>query len=116
MVGELNGIGLSQPSVSRIVRDVSIAIAELRPQFIHSPGVAPRGTHQIRQEFYALGNFPNVIGAIDGTHIPIKNPGGPEADLYINRKNFRSLNVQVVCDGKGLITNIVAGWPGSCHD
>lgn len=116
VIGELNSVGLSQPSVSRIVRRVSVAIAELRPQFIQFPAVRPRRARDVRRDFHAVGNFPNVIGAIDGTHIPIANPGGPDADLYINRKSFRSLNVQVVCDSQGLITNIVARWPGSCHD
>ena len=36
VIGELNGIGLSQPSMSRIVRRVSVAIAELRPNSYNS--------------------------------------------------------------------------------
>ncbi|XP_039618160.1 zinc finger protein 665-like [Polypterus senegalus] len=37
--------------------------------------------------------FPNVIGCIDGTHIPIKAPSMNEGD-YVNRKSIHSINVQ----------------------
>ncbi|KAI2646652.1 hypothetical protein H4Q32_031226 [Labeo rohita] len=38
--------------------------------------------------FYEYGNFPGVIGCIDGTHIPIKRPSTPDAEEYRNRKNW----------------------------
>ncbi|CAN7939852.1 unnamed protein product, partial [Ixodes pacificus] len=60
--------------------------------------------------------FPSVVGLIDGTHIRIKNPGGPMQALYICRKKFHALNVQLVCDAKEKITNVVARWRGSAHD
>ena len=36
-------------------------------------------------------------GAVDGTLIPIKGPSEDE-HLYIGRKGFHCLNVQVICD------------------
>ena len=58
--------------------------------------------------------------SIDGTHttIPIRNPGGSNAQRYINRKGFYSLNIQVCCDCTSLIWSVpvVARWPGSAHD
>uniref|UniRef100_A0A672ZYV1 DDE Tnp4 domain-containing protein n=1 Tax=Sphaeramia orbicularis TaxID=375764 RepID=A0A672ZYV1_9TELE len=36
--------------------------------------------------------------------------------VYRNRKHTHSLNVQCVCDAKGIITNAVAKYPGSVHD
>ena len=46
------------------------------------------------QEAQEASRIPNVIGIIDGTHIriraPMKNP-----EVYVNRKKFHSLNVQV---------------------
>ncbi|KAG2466220.1 HARB1 nuclease, partial [Polypterus senegalus] len=38
--------------------------------------------------------FPNVIGAIDCTHVRIKAPAGPTEPDYINRKSYHSINVQ----------------------
>ncbi|XP_039523259.1 putative nuclease HARBI1, partial [Pimephales promelas] len=62
-----------------------------------------------------VSGFPNVIGCIDGTHIPIKAPSINEGD-YVNRKSVHSINVQVICDATHLITNVEAKWPGSVHD
>ncbi|CAJ1081766.1 uncharacterized protein LOC101165124 isoform X1 [Xyrichtys novacula] len=39
--------------------------------------------------------FPNVIGAIDCTHVRIKRHSGEHQGDYINRKSFHSINVQV---------------------
>ena len=57
-----------------------------------------------------------MIGAIDGTHIPIKSPGGNDAELYRNRKGYFSLNVQAIVDSTCKFTDIVVRWPGSTHD
>jgi len=56
-----------------------------------------------------------VIGCVDGTHIWIRRPRDHEAD-YVNRKNYHSINVQVICDHRGKWLNVVARWPGSTHD
>ena len=46
--------------------------------------------------FSAVSDFPNVVGVIDGTHIPIRALPGPDEACYVNRKQFHSLNVQVI--------------------
>ena len=66
-------------------------------------------------QFAEIAGFPNVIGAIDCTHIAIKAPSEGEY-AYVNRKHFHSLNVQIICDAQMRLTNIVARWPGSTHD
>uniref|UniRef100_A0A8C1LR86 DDE Tnp4 domain-containing protein n=1 Tax=Cyprinus carpio TaxID=7962 RepID=A0A8C1LR86_CYPCA len=35
---------------------------------------------------------------------------------FVNRKNFHSINVQLICDPDCKITNVTAEWPGSTHD
>lgn len=50
---------------------------------------------EIAKQFKEIRNFPGIIGAIDGTHIKIKKTGGDQAQYYINRKGFYSMNVQV---------------------
>ena len=56
-----------------------------------------------------------MVGAIDGTHIRIVAPREHEAE-YINRKNYHSLNIQVVFDARYRILDVVSKWPGSVHD
>ena len=50
--------------------------------------------HEIATSFEAEEGIPGVIGLIDATHICIRAPED-EPDVYINRKKFHSLNVQV---------------------
>lgn len=57
-----------------------------------------------------------TIGALDCTHVKIRSPGGDNAEMYRNRKNFFSINVQTICDANLKIQDIVARWPGSSHD
>lgn len=84
-------------------------------EYINFPSSLSEVTNTQRK-FYEIAHFPKVIGAIDCTHIRIINPGGNQAQRYINRKKYYSLNVQVICDFDGKITNIVTRWPGGTHD
>ncbi|XP_046391609.1 putative nuclease HARBI1 [Ischnura elegans] len=59
--------------------------------------------------------MPGVIGAIDGCHIPIKQPEANPIDFY-NRKGYNSIILQAVCDHEMKFTNITVGMPGRMHD
>ncbi|KAM4585092.1 putative nuclease HARBI1 [Odontesthes bonariensis] len=90
------------------------AIKGLASIFISFPG--HRRLYDIKEEFYRIAGFPNVIGAVDCTHIKIKSPSGGHEGDFVKRKNFHSINVQMVCNADYLINNVVAKWPGSVHD
>lgn len=105
---------VSQPSVSRVVKRVARAIASLRNRYIKFPG--RQELPQVMYKFSQIGGIPGVIGSIDCTHVKITCPGGPNAELYRNRKGYFSINVQAVCSQDLKFTNIVARWPGSVHD
>ena len=66
-------------------------------------------------EGFSKYGFPNVAGAIDGSHIRIASQRFCNEN-YINRKGFPSLVLQAVCDHKYKFTNCYTGWPGSVHD
>ncbi|KAI8126891.1 putative nuclease HARBI1 [Lucilia cuprina] len=70
----------------------------------------------VMEKFKQIAGFENVMGAIDCTHIRIQAESGDDAQLYVNRKGYFSLNVQAVCDASLKITDIVACWKGSAHD
>ncbi|KAJ1128563.1 hypothetical protein NDU88_006940 [Pleurodeles waltl] len=69
----------------------------------------------VKGDFYALGHIPNIIGAIDGTHVALVPPKDDE-QVYRNRKSYHSMNVQVVCLADQYISHVNAKFPGSVHD
>ncbi|XP_064465420.1 putative nuclease HARBI1 [Ornithodoros turicata] len=87
--------GFSQPTQSRIVRRISVALASRRAQFIKFP-VLPAEQEDAKTQFLRKFGFPFTVGVIDCTHIRIKSPGGQAAQMYINRKGYYSLNVQAI--------------------
>lgn len=73
-------------------------------------------SQHVRQRFYNIARFPRCIGAIDCSHVKIQSPGGHDAEIYRNRKQFFSFNVQSVADADLKFRDIVTRWPGSTHD
>ncbi|XP_066585486.1 putative nuclease HARBI1 [Prorops nasuta] len=104
--------GVGKATAFRAVRRVTYALHCIAPKFIKWPS---EHASIVIEGFKNISSIPNVIGAIDGTHIKIKAPTN-DAISYINRKGFASLNLQVVCDSTGLFTHCYAGQPGSVHD
>lgn len=100
--GELRTIedvfGYAKPTILKCVRRVANAIIEiLLPVWIRMP-TPDECVHQA-ELFEARTGLPQIIGAIDGSHIPITAPKVGYSD-YINRKGWPSLNLQgfVNCD------------------
>ena len=106
--------GISQPSVSRAVAQVSAAIIATKLNLIKFPATAQE-RETTKAKFMHKFGFPNVLGAIDGTHVAIKSPTVNE-HLYVNRHQRHSINVQAVCDANMLFTDVVAKFPGATHD
>ncbi|KAE9533349.1 hypothetical protein AGLY_009252 [Aphis glycines] len=89
--------GVSQPTVSRCLSQVCGALASLKNIYIKFP-MTNEELATKKTDFRRKFNMPSIIGAIDCTHIRIKKVAGDYAQLYINRKGFYSINVQVICD------------------
>ncbi|PJE77616.1 hypothetical protein CI610_03459 [invertebrate metagenome] len=69
----------------------------------------------VSDRFEQKKGFPDVVGAIDGTHIRIKSPTSEHAADYLNRKRYHSVVLQAVCREDMRFTDIYAGWPGRVH-
>jgi len=107
--------GIHKTTGGKIIVQVSEALGALRSDFIRFPTTNAQ-IRQVRQDFFNIAKFPSCIGAIDCTHIKIRSLGGNDAEIFRNRKQFFSINVQTICDSHLNIQNIVARWPGSSHD
>jgi len=59
--------------------------------------------------------LPNVVGAIEGTHVKIKTPveNGPD---YFSRYQDHDIVVQGIVDGTMTFLDVGAGYPGRMHD
>jgi len=106
--------GISQSNFSEVLSDVLNAMCRRMRKVIRFPHNR-QSLNDTKQGFFAIAGFPGVIGAIDCTHVQLVPPAESE-HVYRNRKHMHSLNVQCVCDAQGIITNVVAKYPGSVHD
>ncbi|KAI4463258.1 hypothetical protein MML48_4g00000705 [Holotrichia oblita] len=67
------------------------------------------------QGFHRISGVNNVVGAIDGTFIPIKAPV-VDPEVYITRKSNYAMTLQAVCIRNLKFTNCFMGYPGSVSD
>ncbi|XP_015189427.1 PREDICTED: putative nuclease HARBI1 [Polistes dominula] len=73
------------------------------------------GVLTICNGFYSKKQIPNILGAIDSTHIRIEKPAENGNDFF-NRKKYCSMNLQAVVDSHTRFTNVYCGEPGSLDD
>ncbi|KAI4463677.1 hypothetical protein MML48_4g00008954 [Holotrichia oblita] len=69
----------------------------------------------ITNGFQKRAGIAGIIGAIDGTHIPITQPH-LMPNPYINRHKYHSIVLQGVCTANYMFIDCFAGCPGSIHD
>ncbi|XP_064485989.1 putative nuclease HARBI1 [Ornithodoros turicata] len=107
-------VKVSQPTVSRCVAVMAIAIAGLREQLVRLPKRTEIAS--MKAKFHSIAGFPGVSGCIGCTHVTIASPGGEMAQVFRNWKGTFSINLQVVYGPSVEFLDIVASWPGSTHD
>ena len=105
--------GISEWSVNTIVKHVVEVICERVDDYIKLPNRDRE--EEIAESFEESCGIPNIVGVLDGTHIPIVNCPGGNAD-YINRKGYASIQLQLIVDDSLILNNSYVGWPGSTHD
>lgn len=107
-------IGVSKTSCSDICTEVYAKICQyVQPDLIK----LPTGQDLVNnlKFFHSIKGFPMCLGAIDGSHIPIRAPRDRPDDYY-NRKGFHSIVLQGTVDFYGKFVDINVGWPGRAHD
>jgi hypothetical protein len=107
-------LGIQQASVSRSIAAVTDLICEQANQHITFPRM--QEIQSVKDAFYEKAGFPNIIGLIDGTHIPLKSPPGIREIQFVCRKGGHSINIQLVCDADMIFRDAVVKYPGSTHD
>ena len=111
-ISHLFGVGVS--TVCVVLHEFCSAVVNvMTAKYINIPA----GEHlkRIINGFLTKWDFPQCIGAIDGSHIPVIAPKEHPLD-YFNRKGYHSVLLQALVDHEYRFLDIYVGWPGSVHD
>jgi hypothetical protein len=92
--------GITEASVMRSVRVFTRAVNRRLGYLVTFPTTVA-GLEQNARHFENRSLIPNIVGAIDGTHIKVAPPKRDEASFH-NRKSFHSVIMQSVVDPRGL--------------
>lgn len=106
-------VHVHKSTVSRTLHRVSAALCRRAREFIYFPNQGQANIQ--KRKFFAMRNFPQVIGCIDGTQVQIQAPTDNEHE-FVNRRGKHSINVQIICNADLRIINCVVRHPGSVHD
>lgn len=106
-----NRFDLGKSTLSGIF--IVTALNEISPEIILWPNIEQR--QRIALSFQASAGIEGIVGAIDGTYIPIKAPS-VNPDVYINRKCFHAITLQVICKNNMSILDCFAGYPSRVSD
>ena len=107
-------LNVGRTTATEACQDVVEALYELRNEYIKFPTTVAE-TMRCIETFTDKSRLPNIVGAIDGTHIKLLAPRDSAVD-HFSRNQQHDLIIQVIADGKGLFLDFAAGYPGSLHD
>ena len=110
-----NQFGVAMCTAAKVVHQVcSVIVTYMGPNLIRMPATEDEMREAV-SKFECTHGMKQAFGCIDGTHIPIIRPVESSQD-YRNYKMFFSLNVQAICDYRGLFLDVDCRWPGCVHD
>jgi hypothetical protein len=73
------------------------------------------GLERCAKAFEKRSGIPNIVGAIDGSHIRVAPPKRHQKS-YFNRKSFYSVILSAVVDPRGYFLSCDVGFPGRMSD
>ena len=119
--GFMNGlsevVGVSQPTVSRTVKEVVAQICNRAAVWIKFPNTQVEIENAARA-WQLTRNFPMAFAVVDGSLFKVQKPRynlNPQ-EYYTGRKKFHAINAQIICDGQYRILDAYIARPGSVHD
>ena len=100
-----NTFGIAICTASCVIHQVCNTISKaLGPNYLKLPETASEMRQKL-SEFEAKFGMVQAFGWIDGTHVPMKRPVKDTQDYYCC-KGFYSLNIQAVCDYRGIFMDV----------
>jgi DDE superfamily endonuclease len=111
-LSELMGLGVS--TIHYCIYDVVNAIVAHQDLKIEYP--SGDGLTRVIKGFRDKHDFPNCVGAIDGSSLKCQRPKGVEGGDYFDRKKSFSTTLQAVVGPDCKFLDVYVGWPGAVHD
>ncbi|XP_070529641.1 uncharacterized protein [Cardiocondyla obscurior] len=105
--------GISKSMLHDFMRRVVASLNDLTDRFIKWP-VEDR-LEAVKHRFSQIGSLPDVIGAINESHIPIPAPKVHPISYRTKKKEY-AITLQAVCDADLIFTDCFIGFAGSVHD
>lgn len=106
---------VGRPTCSKIVVEVCDAIISvLGREAVHTPNTE-REWLEVARRFQERWNMHHVLGAVDGKHIRIRNPGAQHG-AYYNYKRFYSIILMAMVDADYRFTYFSCGHEGAGGD
>ena len=69
---------------------------------------------QFMKNFNFFFGIPNIVGAIDGTHVILANAPKKNSETFFNRKKQYSIQCQAIVDTNGIFTDFLY-WLARLH-
>lgn len=106
--------GLGKGSIDLYLSRAVKAFLALQDSTMTWPDVDER--HDIACRIQAKYGFPNCVGMVDGTLLPLEYKPSVDGEDYYTRKGGYAVNAIITCDDIARVRDVVIGWPGSVHD
>ncbi|TSK20273.1 Protein ALP1-like [Bagarius yarrelli] len=105
-----DALGLEHASASDAVNTVSKVLEDMSTDFITFPATydARMG---VAQGFKYISGIPNVVGVLGSLHVHVK-PSPSEEHLFLNRRGYHSVMVQIISDVDGNLLSVEQCCPG----
>ncbi|XP_050453259.1 uncharacterized protein LOC126852462 [Cataglyphis hispanica] len=107
------GFDFGKSSLADAFVKVLRAIYKIAPDIIKCPH--GEAVVIIKENFKSFAGIENVIGAIDGTYIPIKTPK-EDAEVFNTRKCFYAYALQCIIESSLKFIDAYIRYPGSVSD
>lgn len=106
--------GLGKGTIDNYLDRAATAILSLQGEAITWPDVDER--REIGRRIQEKHGFPNCVGLIDGTLLPLAFKPIANGEDYYTRKANYAVHALITCDDVARVSDVVIGWPGSVHD
>ncbi|KAH7969990.1 hypothetical protein HPB52_023653 [Rhipicephalus sanguineus] len=106
---------MSESKLHEVVDRVADFLEAVAPKYLKMP-LTEEEKQQTSVCFEAIAGFPNVLGAMDGTHIRTRCPNKKVKASFVDRHDTSTYTLQGICNADRLFLDVFCGPPGRCHD